>query len=270
MVRPSEQYFCEPGESFVGYAWATESNAGSSHTYIFDGRGNARLSTSTVLAFLRGSSEYSHQLHRYFPLSYPVPPSPWEQPTGAPSVLRSIFQFRLRGNATTEEAADNQRRDAAQDFDHFIKHEVFPLALNANDPDRFEHVKVSFYGSDLEDYDQWHYVIADMNWFWGSFLFVAASMWLHTGSLFLSLNGIFVVLLSVAMGYALTPATSTSLVSLFALFLMMGIGCDTVFVFHEFWQSPHSRCLLGPSCQGRLRPFRWPCARAWSRRRHRN
>lgn len=106
---------------------------------------------------------------------------------------------------------------------------------------------------------------------WKDLMFAAVSigtvgllMWLHTGSLFLSLATLLQVALSFPLGYFvyrfLAQVKFFSALHILTVFLIIGIGADDCFIFVDAWKQ--STVALGEDCD-QVKRLTWTCGRAF-------
>ena len=77
---------------------------------------------------------------------------------------------------------------------------------------------------------------SDLSFAIGSVAFVLLCLWFQLQALWMSFCCLVVILLSLPIAFVLTPAEKLTATSFLALFLIVGIGSDTVFVYVDIWE----------------------------------
>lgn len=81
---------------------------------------------------------------------------------------------------------------------------------------------------------------ADVRWAMGSFAVTAALVWMNTGSLFLTVGGMSVVVTSLAAAQFIhvfgVGVSWVGLLNFLGIFIILGIGADDLFVILDFWR----------------------------------
>jgi predicted RND superfamily exporter protein len=238
------RYKCDPGESISAYAWPslelteeTDASAKAQHGFVmrFDGHGNDQLALPAMLAYLETNERVLHDLQRYLPTYYTPPSMNGVGGTANPPSVRSTFTFSIlltteAGSASALKAGLSAIKD---EYRAFIVDEVYPTLRSAEDDLR--HVRVYYYGSVLTGHEVALTLHQDLMWAIGSFLFVLLYLRLHTRSALVSICALLLVTVAVPLAYVLLPDVTLTSASFLALFLIIGIGSDVVFVFSDFW-----------------------------------
>lgn len=240
----SHRYKCDPGMSISAYAWPTlemteetDASAKAQHGFVmrFDGHGNDHLAVPAMLAYLQSNDKASHDLERYFPTDYAPPSMNGLGGTANPPSIRSTFSFAIL--LTTEAGSASALKAGLQgikdEYRQFIKEEVYPVLQDAKDD--LQHVRVYYYGTVITQHEVELTLHEDLMWAIGSFLFVLLYLRLHTRSTLVSICSLLLVTISVPLAYVLLPDVTLTSASFLALFLIIGIGSDVVFVFSDFW-----------------------------------
>eukprot|EP01029_Cantina_marsupialis_P020747 TRINITY_DN4887_c0_g2_i1.p1 TRINITY_DN4887_c0_g2~~TRINITY_DN4887_c0_g2_i1.p1 ORF type:complete len:1566 (-),score=382.43 TRINITY_DN4887_c0_g2_i1:596-5293(-) len=123
-----------------------------------------------------------------------------------------------------------------------VTEEIFPFLESLNT----KHVKILYFGSEpIINELIMNVLIRDLILALVSFCFVAFYMWFHTGSLFLATIGMFEICLSLPVAYffyIFVFGIKTMLILNFvALFVIMGIGADDVFIFTDHMKQSLAR-----------------------------
>jgi len=99
--------------------------------------------------------------------------------------------------------------------------------------------RISYAGDDFEGIETMKAFVGDIIMATGSMAFVVVYVTFHTGSIFLAITGLMVVFTAIPLAFvifALLAGTGTvSIVSALSLFLVVGLGCDVMFVYYDFW-----------------------------------
>eukprot|EP00930_Biecheleria_cincta_P039629 TRINITY_DN27224_c0_g1_i1.p1 TRINITY_DN27224_c0_g1~~TRINITY_DN27224_c0_g1_i1.p1 ORF type:complete len:1438 (+),score=253.19 TRINITY_DN27224_c0_g1_i1:34-4314(+) len=210
----SEQLKCNPGMSLVSILWAQQVDP-TSRTFKFDGTGQTSLNLVEVLGILYARGNHT---------TYLAPNMSLESWAAGGTLsksfaLRSTFQFRgLAANAG---------------YEAFAIKEVLPFLKERRHA--FDTFTIVYGGDAITKHEYWDAFYTDCLWSLGSMLFILIYMWLQTWSLALSIAGLLIVLASIPLGLGLLPAGDISITNVFAIFLMLGIGADNLFVFTQFW-----------------------------------
>lgn len=81
---------------------------------------------------------------------------------------------------------------------------------------------------------------ADVRWAMGSFAVTAALVWMNTGSLFLTVGGMSVVVTSLAAAQFIqvfaVGVRWVGLLNFLGIFIILGIGADDLFIILDFWR----------------------------------
>jgi hypothetical protein len=166
-------------------------------------------------------------------------------PDGTTTKIRSVFRFVQRCCDTSDAPADQKSsmRQLDKDWLRFAKNELLPLLQEGSrgiDNGDWK-LKVYFSGSKLSDLEVMTSLYNDLYLAAGSMVFVILYMLFHTKSLLLSLVGFLVIILSIPTAYAVfamtTGQTTMSIASFLALFLVIGLGSDVVFIYTDFWRN---------------------------------
>lgn len=208
-----DQLECNPGMSLVSVLWGQQEDRSRSMVK-FDGTGQTPLNLAEVLGMLYVSGNHS----RYFPSNMSLDRWAAGGQLSKCFALRSTFQFR--GNSDIG-------------YEDFALKEVLPFLKKRR------HAAESFtivYGGDhISQYEFWDAFYSDCLWSVGSMVFVITYMWLNTWSLMLSISGLLIILASIPLALGMMPSGDINVVNVFAVFLMLGIGADNLFVFTQFW-----------------------------------
>mmetsp|Transcript_17975 Transcript_17975/g.35146 ORF Transcript_17975/g.35146 Transcript_17975/m.35146 type:complete len:1272 (+) Transcript_17975:118-3933(+) len=163
--------------------------------------------------------------------------------------VRSVFRFMVLCCNSHDSAAKRFKLEAdiKEQWSKFSGDSLLPVLSDA--------VKGRVFGEQL-DADEWPFRVyfrgtgmlkkefmevltSDIKLAAASSIFVLIYMFLHLRSLFLSIVGLFVMVLSVPLAYvvfaAITGITSMNVASFLSLFLIVGLGCDSAFVYSDFW-----------------------------------
>jgi len=98
----------------------------------------------------------------------------------------------------------------------------------------------------IEDYQISEALKNDMLYIIGSITFVFLYLLFHTRSFLLTFVGLIITLISVPLGYVLcgifTQTSTVNFTSFLAVFLVVGFGCDVIFVYVDFWVDSARHC----------------------------
>ncbi|CAK0847721.1 unnamed protein product [Prorocentrum cordatum] len=128
-----------------------------------------------------------------------------------------------------------------EEWVEFARVELLPVLQEASRgiENKDWQLRVYFTGDELAELEIMTSLFSDLYLAAGSMLFVVAYMLFHTKSMLVSLVGFFVITLSIPTAYAIsaftTGTTSLSIASFLAVFLVVGLGSDVVFIYSDFW-----------------------------------
>mmetsp|Transcript_73427 Transcript_73427/g.174966 ORF Transcript_73427/g.174966 Transcript_73427/m.174966 type:complete len:1301 (+) Transcript_73427:141-4043(+) len=238
-----DSYFCAVGESFINVRYPSQllgEESHETHAYSFDGAGSDPLSDLVAFAYMM-QNEGADTIGRFFPATYAVQ-SPfldaaedlmWRPPYV--ETMRSIFTVNMWINASTPIFYDI-RQEASDRYIAFVREHLYEFLDKERSSKDYEHIDIYFGGDEVLNFEALQVATADTLFVIFSSIFVTSYMWLHTRSVLVSTMSLWIILLSIPMGYVLVPTEKVSVAAAFSLFLMMGVGCDVVFVFHDFWK----------------------------------
>jgi predicted RND superfamily exporter protein len=251
---------CEPGVSFDAFVWPTKAETADDGFYMtFDAAGRDYIPMEAVMWYLSqhqsaGQAD-SRYLQRYFPKAYQAPANLNDVYGSQPTAIRSQFLFWIKvGSSSMSKDQVNEGISQAQDaYRALIEDSLYPFFLH--EADKYEHVNIYYSGDYITGYEITYTLWNDCWWAVGSMVFVTVYMWIHIGiptsglwtfvsSFFFSVSCILIIFASIPVAYVVSPSSKTTIASFLSLFLMAGIGSDTIFVFVDFWKQ--SRELKDP------------------------
>jgi hypothetical protein len=239
VIRLEDKPLCNPGLSFVAYAWPTvvaPTSADWKWTFRLDGRGSAMLNFKAVVALLKESKYDYYDPNNYFPLDTTLNDN---LDNFYPAALRSQFTFHIvRGMGNSKEITEK--------LETLFKGDLYELLTEY--AQEMEYLHIYYAGSWVENMDFEAAIVRDLTKVVGSFVFILLYTWFYTGSLCVSITCLCLTFLCIPVAYVLTPVEKHSPTSLFSLFLMLGIGADAAFVFYDCWAQSE----LQPSVECRL------------------
>ena len=101
-------------------------------------------------------------------------------------------------------------------------------------------VRALYGGTDLYDYQSNKYMMHDVRLIAAGMSTVVMYLYLHTGSVFISLAGILEIIISFPAAYAfyafVLKLETISVLQFLAVFIILGIGVDDVFVFYDAFE----------------------------------
>lgn len=242
---PSHQLLCDPGESFIAYAYpsraapaATDVNS-TWFEMTFDAVGADSLQIPAALAVLQQSTAEMHNMYRFFPKDYTAPAIGTDMSAAAPpSGMRTHYTFYLvvgRGHGNLA-GLRKSTSEMIERYDKFITGEVFPLVQGKE----IEGTRVLYSGDVITSFEISRTLRLDVQWAIGSVVFITLYLWLHTGSILLAMCCLLIIFTAVPVAYVLTPASTFTVASFLSFFLVIGIGCDVVFVFTDCWEQSYT------------------------------
>lgn len=209
------RFLCSSGLSFVGMAWPsfvehTPGAPNGTDIYALDGQGDEAFMLDIALHL----AEINDLTSAFLPTAYAG--------KGSASQLRSYFEF----NPTCCQAA----------YKDFLFQEVLPT-LREHVCDDFE---VHWSGSFFKEHEVMDALLGDITMACGSIAFIVVYLAIHTGSPFISVCAIGLIILSLPAALVLfatiSGSTGLNAVSFLSLFLIIGLGADVVLVFFTFWE----------------------------------
>eukprot|EP00746_Dinoflagellata_sp_MGD_P088094 gnl/MRDRNA2_/MRDRNA2_34889_c0_seq1.p1 gnl/MRDRNA2_/MRDRNA2_34889_c0~~gnl/MRDRNA2_/MRDRNA2_34889_c0_seq1.p1 ORF type:complete len:1263 (-),score=175.40 gnl/MRDRNA2_/MRDRNA2_34889_c0_seq1:61-3849(-) len=242
-VEAQSRMLCDPGESLTNYLWPSpyrdQSGASVSSddpdnlfSVRFDGRGNERIPTPMVVAYLKSFPD-GDITSKFLPKGF------GDASLSAP-VLRSHFTFRFHiGSKADSDELKAERAGAAQEkYEELVRDTLYPILSNPK-PDEVDdedfYIQVFYHGHYIQEHEVYTILTGDVLLSLGAFILVLAYAWFHTGSAFLSLLGLPIVFAAIPVAYVITPASKVSLASFLSLFVIIGIGSDFIFIFTDIW-----------------------------------
>eukprot|EP00435_Cladocopium_sp_Y103_P014355 s43_g3.t1 len=151
-----------------------------------------------------------------------------------PTVLRSRFWFAFDVTGTSQGDITGKVEQAKSDWQKFVATELYPyLLVNSGDNKK---VYARYAGDFLTSLELLDTLQSDLLFALGSVAFVLLCLWFQLQAVWLSFVSLFIILLSLPIAYVLTPAEKLTVTSFLALFLIVGIGSDTVFVYADIWE----------------------------------
>lgn len=171
--------------------------------------------------------------------------------------IRSLFRFTRRCCTTRDPPSMRSARlnEMQEEWVKFASEELLPVLQEASRgiENGDWQLKVYFTGQELAELEIMGALFQDLYLAAGSMLFVIAYMLFHTRSILVSLVGFFVINLSIPTAYAIsafaTGTTSLSIASFLAVFLVVGLGSDVVFIYSDFWRDSATHIM---DLEGRL------------------
>eukprot|EP00928_Gymnodinium_smaydae_P057698 TRINITY_DN4090_c0_g1_i1.p1 TRINITY_DN4090_c0_g1~~TRINITY_DN4090_c0_g1_i1.p1 ORF type:complete len:1356 (+),score=309.88 TRINITY_DN4090_c0_g1_i1:153-4070(+) len=225
LTEPGYEHFCAEGVSYTQYFMPTlqkfqkESNAPSE--IKLDGRGRETIPIAAALKVI-----FDADLQEVF---FPKEAGSLAELTSDQSekvlVVSSFFRFRL----PREELQSGK-------WEQFLGDVLIPRLRQGSGT----HFKVLFSGTGVETFQAREALWGDMMFAGGSASFVFAYMVFHIKSVLLSFLGLVICVLSVPLAYVilavLVGSTTVNMASFLALFLVVGFGCDVLFVYTDAWR----------------------------------
>eukprot|EP00927_Polykrikos_kofoidii_P007067 TRINITY_DN12886_c0_g2_i3.p1 TRINITY_DN12886_c0_g2~~TRINITY_DN12886_c0_g2_i3.p1 ORF type:complete len:1371 (-),score=151.51 TRINITY_DN12886_c0_g2_i3:56-4168(-) len=232
IVLDSHVSLCNPGHSLVNFVFPARNTSSTGQKIVpetlhWDGSGKDPLPMSVTLSVVNSRGWTSE----YFPRS--------ATPTSATN-LRSTYFFIFEYDDAPEKAPTWKSRIKAN-WGAMLQHDVFPAIRKSNLHSSMTEagIKVYLIGSGVDTLRILATVRDDLLLAIGSLVFVVLYMSFHMKSIMLSIVGLFIVFLSLPLAYAafaVISGTNVINISFFvSVFLMCGIGTDTVFVYNDCW-----------------------------------
>lgn len=235
---------CDPGDSFMNYAWAAvpSSSTSSSRKITLNGKGFQLLPIDAVIHAIKNQPEMkggsnADPMHRFFPKSFNVPGASDNLES---SLLRSHFFFHPIVGEGTMYASSLEVNEAWRDF---VVSELHP-ALIENKDMKEAGIEVFFKGSFITEHDIFNTLWGDCYLAAGGMTVVLACLFLHSRSSLVSVIGLLLIFESIPVSYVLFVTLSgldkISIVNCVALFVIIGVGSDIVFVFTDTWKQSNT------------------------------
>eukprot|EP00913_Durusdinium_trenchii_P003241 g2997.t1 len=225
--------YCDPGESLMAYAWATQvpptstDNAAARFIMQLDGNSHEPIPPPAFLAYIAQGGHPILDFRRFFPNSY-VPPerngTGHEAAGELPEALRSRFFFAFDVTGSSQGAIQAAVEQAKRDWETFVAQELYPFLKGQGS-------FVRYAGDFITSLELVDTLQSDLSFAVGSVAFVLLCLWFQLQAIWMSFCCLFMILLSLPIAFVLTPAEKLTVTSFLALFLIVGIGSDTVFVY---------------------------------------
>jgi predicted RND superfamily exporter protein len=234
---PDNVRFCNPGITMPGYVLPTMvmDSAGVKPTkFVLDGQGWDPLPSRTTWELLSKNS--------FQKLVLPDNVKHLEVPPNPPTVvkyLRSAFRFKFPVGTSQQTSAQRKTLadEAKKEWGKFVTEKLFPVLTKDRHSDIF---RIHYDGSDLKELEIKEALTSDMFLCFGSVSLVLAYLLFHTRSCLLTFAGLFFTLSAVPLAYVwcgwLTGTNTVNFTSFLSIFLVVGFGCDVIFVYTDFWQ----------------------------------
>ena len=152
------------------------------------------------------------------------------------SIVRSTFSFGfpLSGYKTDDSDEEEQEDELAEFLNDYISdvHEIYE--------DRVEDMDFYYFSPTIFQEYVTNQVIMDMMWLGGSILFIFIVMWIQTRSLLITGLSTLSIVTSFFIANMLYRVVLDfryfGIFQVLALFIILGIGADDVFVFYDTWR----------------------------------
>jgi len=253
-TAPDLTYKCDPGESLMAFAYPTQEKSPEAAESVrfrmqMDANSVEPIPMPAALAFLERGGHELFDLSRFFVPSYQPP---LKNGTGLqarhdePQLLRSRFYFCFDVTGATQAELSANIQSIKLEWVNFISEELYPVVRTglAFGKDSEGGTVRAFYAGDfLTGHELVFALQTDLLYAIGSISCVLLCLWFQTQSLFISCACLFIIILAVPLAYVMTPAEKLTITSFLALFLVVGIGSDTVFVYCDFWDQEHKQSL---------------------------
>jgi len=226
---------CEPGFSVPNSVWLEwpaqdPTPTMTQHQYVtcnVTGKGRDPLDLDAAMALLQNRE----LVELLFPKDFKI--------GDKPLYLSSNFYFRMfRGtvyDAQDSLAASSQANN--QKFKEWMADELFPT-LNTI---RRTHDELEVYweGTFIFEHAVWTAMQSDAYMALGSCIFIVCYLAFHTRSVMLSIGALLLTIMGIPVGFVsmalLTGSNTLTGASFLSLFLIIGLGADVVLVFVSFW-----------------------------------
>jgi len=222
---------CEPPGSPLNFLYASNySLGGETNITTPDRRGP--LATPAIAAVRKAIRDY-----KWFPslLEKDGQHTCHHEPHHC-TAIRTVYTFAgpLQGFDNVGDRAEEQRRARLEHTQRLTKELLWPLAREKDSP-----IDFAFLGDDVWRYELSVYIQSDAMKTVGSFLLLLAYFWFHTGSPALALGGVVNIYLSFPLAYfvyrTLLGFRINGLTTM-AMFVVLGIGADDVFIVVDTWK----------------------------------
>eukprot|EP00927_Polykrikos_kofoidii_P009248 TRINITY_DN13849_c0_g1_i1.p1 TRINITY_DN13849_c0_g1~~TRINITY_DN13849_c0_g1_i1.p1 ORF type:complete len:1300 (+),score=171.87 TRINITY_DN13849_c0_g1_i1:128-4027(+) len=228
----TDRVLCERGVSVVNYALPsildTMKNRITPKKFAFDGLGRDTMPASVIFNWAQKGGLASV----LFPTGTTMTPGEHLR------TIRTVFRFLIE----TDQAGAAIVRER---WDAFFADELLPVlrsgiqgdgAIAREKSSEASLVKVFFDGTGVEAFEVREALKRDLTLAAGAALFVILYMWFHTRSILVSGVGLCICLLSVPLSFLISGSTTVSIASFLAFFLIIGFGCDVIFVYTDTWR----------------------------------
>mmetsp|Transcript_19256 Transcript_19256/g.67003 ORF Transcript_19256/g.67003 Transcript_19256/m.67003 type:complete len:1514 (-) Transcript_19256:458-4999(-) len=253
-INMNSMRLCDPGETLMAFVlptWDNGTQGGYRTKMHFDGRGREVLEAHALLELIQrlyagGTGHMEADPVRFFPRSFDlnvaVAAIGQDEAYTPPSSIRSTFTFAIKLGETGDpmskvRAVMNKKK---QDYEAMVIDIIYPFIRSSLL--EYQHIHIYYSGDVISQFEITDTLNSDLRYAAGSFVFVTFYMWVHTQSIVLSIASFLIIVTSVPVAFVLAPAEKTTIASFMSIFLIVGIGCDVVFVFVDFWnQSAQSK-----------------------------
>mmetsp|Transcript_112928 Transcript_112928/g.205217 ORF Transcript_112928/g.205217 Transcript_112928/m.205217 type:complete len:1209 (-) Transcript_112928:235-3861(-) len=202
-------------QTIIDYVWSSYDEDAGSRSYRFNGRERG-LSTKELLIMLSAQNI----LDRFFQNDFAKSFEQLSRSTDfgrKPEALHSRFKLQAKSSSTVTKAHEN---------------EIYPFLQEAQG--KFKTLRLVYHS--FESLDVAVTFLNDISLCGISVGFFLFYIYVNTGSFGLPFYAFLVVIMSIPLGYVMLPSEELSVTSFFALFLMLGVGVDNVFIFVNYWE----------------------------------
>ncbi|KAJ5066144.1 sterol-sensing domain [Anaeramoeba ignava] len=171
--------------------------------------------------------------------------------------LRSTYDFGLplAGYENRKDRYDSQE----EKFNDWIVG-IVPDATKDHKTDSFQ---IFYLGDGVTDAYVNYLILRDGSLIFASIIMVFIYTWFHTKSLFLAAMGIFHIIMAFPLSYfvyrVIIGEKYFSMLNFLSLFIVLGIGCDDIFIMLDAWKQSLNQRGIGKDKQSRLE---WSYSRA--------
>lgn len=238
MTTPLLPRACEPGYSLANVVFAQNplANTGllniSAQTLplLFDGRGSGPTLQSQLYGLLASQGMDSFTLTADQNRSLP------------PTTIKSYFMFHILCCRLSDTMAfrASQLKAINSVYNEFVAKDLVPNLVKFKNASKEFGLDVVWDGDSISEYELSQAIQGDALFACGSVTLILLYMRLHTASWIVSILSLLMMLLSIPVAYVssaiISSSTNISIACLLSVFLVVGIGADSVLMFYTFWE----------------------------------
>lgn len=227
--------FCDPGISLANYMLPSHQVPADSvlpSELTLDGKGQDVLPPLAAFHLVD-----LHQVHDVlFPRDFVIT----KPNVQSPPSFRTAYFFKVAVGSSldSQQVLKGSVNKVRERWEEFIKNTVLPYVTDAKE--EMQGINVYYTGAKLQGMEVMSTLMADLNWAIGSFCFVLVYLIWHTRSLFSSVFGLLTIITSIPLALVtfmfISSSSTVNIASFLAVFLVVGLGADVVFVYTDFFR----------------------------------